>query len=124
MTRKQLMRIASAALGGLAVGLAFMAALLVLNSGGGLVGCTAATAAGWTIPLLAGLVVGGVAWILLAEDKGGGSTPNGSTLSARCAGCGRPVADEWRLCPYCGVVTGVDDADPIAVSSPKREPSL
>ncbi len=100
------MRTALAILGGLAVGLGFLAVVLVLNTKDGLVGCTAATAAGWTIPLLAGLLVAGVAWLLLAEDD---SDPQrGSPLAVRCSDCGHPVADEWRLCPYCGALNRAD----------------
>ena len=102
MTRRQVMRLVSAILGGIVVALAFLAGVLVLNSRSGLSGSTAATAAGWTIPVLAGIVAGVVAWVLLIEDRS--RQEEGSGLAPRCSDCGRPMADEWRLCPYCGAL--------------------
>jgi len=117
--RKQLMRVALAVFGGLAVGIAFIGGLLVVNSGRGFVGCTAATAAGWMIPTLGGLVVGGIAWLLLSESED--QPPGQMTLSSRCVDCGRPLASDWRLCPHCGAMTeGAAEGAPIP---PVREPA-
>lgn len=112
MTRRQVMRLVSAVLGGVAVALAFLAGLLVLNSGSDLVGSTAATAAGWMIPMLAGVVAGGVAWALLMED--GAGTRADVVLGGRCPDCGRSLAEEWRLCPYCGAMTHVESGVPLS----------
>ncbi len=121
MTRKQAVMIAAAITGGLAVGLAFLAGVLMLTSGGGLIGCTAATAAGWTIPLVAGLVIGGVAWILLGSDASSGR--NGPSVTNRCSDCGRPVAREWRLCPHCGTRTRTEEASQLLSSTEKSTTS-
>ncbi len=120
MTRKTFMRLASAVLGGLAVGLAFLAALLVLDSGGSLAGSTAVTSTGFLVPLLTGVVVAGVAWLLLAEDE-----PDRSVSSdrvARCAGCGRLVPTQRRLCPFCGAQEGAETKTVFA--SPSKESAL
>lgn len=97
------MRLVSAVLGGVAVALAFLAGLRAINSGAGFVGSTAATAAGWMIPMLAGVVATAVAGVLLVEDRT--KVDDEVAFAGRCSDCGRPVADEWRLCPYCGAMT-------------------
>jgi hypothetical protein len=100
--------------------MARLAGALLLNSGCGLAGCTAASSWGWTIPLLAGIVAGGVAWLLLADDRKGAS--GGSRFSAECSGCGRAVSGEWRMCPYCGALNCTDTVR--GVGSSIEEPLL
>jgi len=89
--------------GGLAVGVSLLGLLMIANAGQGFAGCTATTALGWTIPLIAGGLVGLASWILLTEREGEDS---GRELrSTACEVCGHRVLDEWRLCPYCGTIT-------------------
>jgi hypothetical protein len=99
--RRQVLRLISAVLGGVLVALALLAVLFALNSRSGFMGSTAATATGWTIPILAGVVAGVAAWALLLEE-GSQAAKRQPALVSRCSECGRPLADEWRLCPYCG----------------------
>ena len=65
----------------------------------------ASTGVGWALPLIAGGVVGVLAWTLLVDR----THPRGETpkrLEVACPTCGRPVLESWRLCPYCGAFTG------------------
>jgi hypothetical protein len=105
--RGQVMRLVTAGFGGVVVAVAFLAGLLVINSRSGFTGSAAATAAGWTIPLLAGVVAGVVAWVLLLEEAP--EDKHEAMPMAQCRECGRALADEWRLCPYCGTFAQVDD---------------
>jgi hypothetical protein len=94
-------RLIAVVLGGLA-GLAGLVALVVLfNDGLSLVGCTAATPLGWTVPLVSAVVIGAMAWALLSQpekDTGDGD----EFASVSCHVCGRAVLAKWRMCPYCG----------------------
>lgn len=67
---------------------------------------------GWALPALGGLVIVVSAWILLGETPkqrdGGGP----AMVETTCRGCGCTVADEWRLCPYCGVRLDVLTEEP------------
>lgn len=78
-----------------------LGALSLVNGSHGFRACTATTAFGWIVPLLAGLVIGGVSAVLLHGS--GPDYANRRTLrSSQCPACGSPVIDEWRLCPNCG----------------------
>ena len=55
----------------------------------------------WAFPFAVGACVGLVAWWGLgtrtAEERlEGGQAP--------CPACGRPIRDDWRLCPDCGTL--------------------
>jgi hypothetical protein len=65
---------------------------------------SAATAIGW-MTTLAAVSVGAILSYVLARDDV--SDSRSSTDTAQCGNCGHVVADDWRLCPYCG--TFVDD---------------
>ncbi|MBI5232204.1 MAG: hypothetical protein HY876_08585 [Coriobacteriales bacterium] len=110
MARKPLLRIAAAALGGLAVATVLLAITLVVNAGGGFSGTTAATPLGWTIPLIAGVLVGGLAWLLLSDRPARGGRENPPT-SIACASCGKACLDSWRLCPFCGTLLRQSSGD-------------
>lgn len=100
MTRIPLIRVAAAALGGLAAATALFGLLIVADAGRGFPRVASSTP-GWVVPLAAGGLVGAIAWLLLS-DRGSqreGSTQPQSTL---CSSCGSPVMSDWRLCPYCG----------------------
>jgi hypothetical protein len=88
-------------LGGVAGLVGLFALVVLLNQGLSLVGCTAATPLGWTIPLVSLVVIGVAAWVLISQpEKDSGKTQE--FASTVCHACGRNVMAEWRLCPYCG----------------------
>jgi len=75
---------------------------LVVFNGGVLSGTTAATAAGWMMPVAAGITAAGVAWALTRPRE---EEPDERQHAlAGCAACGGTVFDEWRLCPHCGAL--------------------
>ena len=114
MSRRDIFRILAAVFGGLAVGMALLGGLIMLDSGRGFSASAAGTALGWMIPVFAGVVVGIMAWLLLADSRA--MDAPGPSLTDTCSECGRPVASDWRLCPYCGAITQVPLRDP------RREP--
>jgi hypothetical protein len=57
------------------------------------------TVADWLLPAVIGVAVGLCLWLATAPRKSeGAAVPRESA----CANCGRPVLDDWRLCPECG----------------------
>lgn len=103
MSRKPVIRVSVAVLGGIAVAVSLLGLLMIANAGRGFAGCAATTAFGWTIPLIAGGLVGVASWLLLTGHEG---DDIGDDLhSSACAVCGQPIIEEWRLCPYCGTIT-------------------
>jgi len=102
VARKPVFRVAAAVFGGVAVAVSLLGILAFVNADEGFAGCAATTALGWTIPLVAGGLVGLTSWLLLVERDSGDDRPG--LQSSRCDACGSPVVDEWRLCPYCGHV--------------------
>jgi hypothetical protein len=60
----------------------------------------------WVVPVIAGVAVAAVAWLVLEglpeEDE---DLPH---AAASCPACGRLILDDWRLCPHCGTL--VEDA--------------
>ena len=104
MSRDPLARIALSLVGAiLAVAIA-VAALLKINRAG-FSACTGTAAFGWTVPIVTVGVIGIVAWILLHESDDE-TDENVAGMSCRCSSCGEPVIDNWRLCPYCGMMVG------------------
>lgn len=99
MTRKPIVRVAAAITGGLFATFALLALLLAVNAGAGFEGTTGTTPLGWTVPLIAGALVGAVAWLLLAEDV---QDPDMDHRAATCSACGEGILEDWRMCPYCG----------------------
>jgi hypothetical protein len=103
VSRRPIVKIIAAVLGGIAVAVSLLGLLVVANGSEGLSASAATTAFGWTIPLIAGGLVGLASWLLLngdeAEDEGR------DLLASTCDVCGRQIFEEWRLCPYCGTIT-------------------
>jgi hypothetical protein len=58
--------------------------------------------AGWLMPAAAALVVGGVTWLLLGEIPRRDMQAPPSEPVQTCPDCEREVAEDWRLCPWCG----------------------
>jgi len=99
VSRSPVVRITAALLGGLAAAAALLGVLLVASGEAGASGF-AVVGLGWLVPLVAGLIVGALSWLLLndrAEDD-----PRQLGERTLCALCGSPVLEDWRLCPYCG----------------------
>jgi hypothetical protein len=59
------------------------------------------SALSWIVPIVAGFLVGGVAWALLAT---GDTLP--SRARSHCAACGSSILEGWRICPHCGHFVG------------------
>ncbi|PKQ20693.1 MAG: hypothetical protein CVT66_03780 [Actinobacteria bacterium HGW-Actinobacteria-6] len=75
--------------------------ILLVNAEDGFSGCTGAAEFGWLAPLLAASIIGGLAWVLLAQDPPAADDA-GNTQIAECPECKRAVLGQWRMCPYCG----------------------
>ncbi len=104
MSPGRLKRLLAATAGVVAVAAVLFGLLLAINADCGFAGCTGTSAFGWTLPIVAGILIGGVAWFLLF------SAPNYADLgrhrphSIPCPSCRKAVMAGWRLCPYCGRV--------------------
>jgi len=99
--RVPLARIVAVVLGGLVVTGAIVGLLVAANGGAGLSHCTVTGAFGWTLPLIAGIAIGALAWVL---HRGGRASTRSEPqrATARCDSCGSALMESWRLCPYCG----------------------
>ena len=102
MSRRPEFRVAAAVFGGVAVAVSLLGILAFMNAGKGFTGCAATTALGWTIPLVAGGLVGFASWLLLVERET--DDDHHEFTASTCSACGSPVIDDWRMCPYCGHV--------------------
>lgn len=80
-----------------------VAVVLLVNAGTGFAGCTSAMQFGWIAPLIAASIIGGLAWVLLSQDRTSEDDVT-SIPAAECPECGRTVMGAWRMCPYCGEV--------------------
>jgi len=102
LDRKRLMRLLLAVGGAIGIVVALLALLVAINAGLGFGGCTGTSPLGWTIPLVSGGLIGGVAWMLLLRAP---NYSDESEVTARrsvpCPSCGKAVMRDWRLCPYC-----------------------
>jgi hypothetical protein len=108
--KRRLMRVLMAIVGAIGAVVALFALLVKLNAGNGFTGCTGTAPWGWILPLVAGFLIGGVAWVLLftrsPRDGGGGA----ATRSVPCPTCSKAVLADWRMCPYCGRRLLLDEA--------------
>jgi hypothetical protein len=59
---------------------------------------------GWIAPVIAGCIVGGVAYLLLETRSGSSAREESLHL---CDSCGAELLEDWRMCPNCGLI--VDD---------------
>lgn len=101
MPNSPLIRFAAALLGGLTAAAILTAVLFVVSADSGLENSTVSRPFGWAVPLLAGLMVGGVAWALLLDSPAPDQTAG---AAATCETCHRGIMPDWRLCPYCGTL--------------------
>jgi predicted amidophosphoribosyltransferase len=60
------------------------------------------------VPVVAGVAAGALAWLVLDGVHGEEDAPLHS--AAACPACGRPMLDDWRLCPHCGTLVGRESA--------------
>jgi hypothetical protein len=103
---KRLKRLLIAAAAAFGAAAALFALLLAVNSDLGFAGCSGTGAFGWGLPLLAGTLIGGVAWgLLFAAPRYRKEDP--SRHSVPCPSCDKAVMEDWRMCPYCGRVLPV-----------------
>jgi hypothetical protein len=58
----------------------------------------------WAVPVVAGVAAGALAWLVLDGVHADDDLPSHSV--AACQACGRPMLDDWRLCPHCGALVG------------------
>ncbi|MCE5203133.1 MAG: hypothetical protein LLG24_02795 [Actinomycetia bacterium] len=94
---------------GVAVGVAAIVGLLfVVNAEEGFEDCTGTGEFGWLVPLIAALVIGGLAWVLLSQEPHHDDHHEGSASDAVCPACGCAVLSQWRMCPYCGQMLSGD----------------
>ena len=54
----------------------------------------------WVVPLTVGALLALVA--LLLVERSSGPADEGVPAATSCAACGKPIIEEWRLCPHCG----------------------
>jgi hypothetical protein len=101
MDPRRFTRIAVTVGGAFCAALSLFVILTLVNAERGFAGSTGTSALGWTIPLLSGILIGGVAWVLLL--RGPNHHEDDSSLdTVPCSECGRNVMPDWRLCPFCG----------------------
>lgn len=83
------------------------------STGHGVTQCIGIGPFGWIGPVLAVVVVGGLAFYLGRIDSGSADVGEG-TVEARCLSCGHAISSDWKICPHCGGLTGrtrhADDA--------------
>jgi hypothetical protein len=103
-------RLLTIVLGGMAALAGVFALVVLFNNGLSLIGCTASTPLGWTVPLVSVVVIGAAAWVLLAQREKD-PTDTAEFRSTSCPTCGRNVLVAWRLCPYCGSGSLTPEAD-------------
>ncbi len=102
MTRSRLIGLAGAVMAGAGFAVAMILVAIGL-AGGALVSTTAATTAGWMVPLTAGITVAFAAW-RLSRTRGPGVSSGVELHEKKCSTCGGVVFEEWRLCPHCGAM--------------------
>jgi len=56
----------------------------------------------WVIPVVAGVTVGLLGWLLLSDARRSEFDTRRASEEQGCPSCGRRVMRNWRLCPYCG----------------------
>lgn len=120
MSRIPIRQMAIALGSGFIAGCVLLGVLALLNGGTGFTSCTAMTGIGWIVPLVAGLIIGGVALLLLDMPHSSGGASTEQLQASTCASCGSPIISEWRMCPHCGDLLECD----MAVSTAARTAEL
>jgi len=100
---KQARRIVLTAAGAVAAVAVVAAALVLINSDEGFIGCTVTYPFGWAAPLLAGGILGAATWVLLDQSRPR-RHDDVSYDAGTCTQCGREILGQWRMCPYCGAM--------------------
>jgi hypothetical protein len=103
MHRTDAKKIAIALLGAFVLAGALLAVLAFVNVDGGVIAGTSSETLGWIVPIVAGAVIGAVAFLLLDD----GSRAEGGERELRpstCRACGSDTIAEWRICPHCGEI--------------------
>ncbi len=105
MDKKRIVRMLLALVGAVGAVVALFVLLVMLNAGQGFADCTGAQPLGWLLPPVAGLLIGGTAWVLLFKAPHYSEDDEEATRhSVPCPSCAKAVMPDWRLCPYCGRV--------------------
>ena len=104
-------RIVYAILGGLTLAALLTAVLAVTNGTQGIAYCTASRF-GWMVPLFAGLVIGGVALLLLDSRGSDRESIRDTSAPWACPACDKPILEDWRMCPHCGQLLACDMSTP------------
>lgn len=102
MFRSPVIRLIAAGVAGAASALALLALITLLNADDGFAHTTATTGLGWTVPLIAGVLTGAMAWALLVSRRDAAQPDPPSAERCACTSCGGIVLGDWRLCPHCG----------------------
>ena len=100
MSRLSVKRAGLAVLGGLVAG----AVLIVTIAGADKAGLAQLHRLGiaeWALPFVVGTCVGFIAWWTIGAI---GDEEPPLHVEAACPACGRPILDDWRLCPDCGTL--------------------
>ncbi len=119
MSRVSVRHMVTALGSGFVAGVLMLAVLALLNGGIGFGSCTAMTGLGWIVPLVAGLIIGGVALVLLDTSQSNADSSADTLRASTCASCGSPIISEWRMCPHCGALLECDMAVSTATSIPE-----
>jgi uncharacterized membrane protein len=64
----------------------------LMGFGGGIISCLL-----W--PLVLGLLIGLIVWIVQATNS---NKPETQQTEETCPDCKRPVQSDWQVCPHCG----------------------
>ena len=101
MHRSDAKKIAIALLGAFVLAGALLAVLAFVNVGNGVIAGTSAETLGWIVPIVAGAVIGALAFLLL-DDGSGVEGGERELRPSTCRACGSDTISEWRICPHCG----------------------
>ena len=114
MSRLSVKRAGIAVLGGLVAGTVLVVAIAGADEKG-LAQLHRLGAGEWALPFVAAVCVGLIAWWAIGAM---GDEEPPLHMEAACPACGRPILDDWRLCPDCG--TRVERASERPTESPAR----
>lgn len=107
MPDPSLKRLALAVIGGLFLTALIFGVAVALSSQNRLGTCTVVMTYGWVVPLVSGLIIGFVALLLLDSARVTGGHES-ARCDSDCPSCGKPIDDDWRMCPHCGEMLSCD----------------